>query len=165
VRTVVPDLTRHAAPAAAGWAGALLVDGAARRSPGARVALHAAGLVAAAAIYPLARVGAGRGRPAVAGRVAAAPPGVPRSAGSTRGPAVDGHVVREAAALVLFGAASATAARRSGAGGRRLLAAGWIAHAVFDAAHETGPDSRIPRWYPAFCAGYDGGTAVQLLRG
>jgi hypothetical protein len=56
--------------------------------------------------------------------------------------------------LVELGAVAAyavTAARS----GDRALAAGWASHAAFDRVHHAGPDSLIPDWYPAMCAGYD----------
>ncbi|MDX6562055.1 MAG: hypothetical protein QOD65_1869 [Gaiellales bacterium] len=67
-----------------------------------------------------------------------------------------GHLRREGviefAALALYGA---FASRIPGRGRNRALAAGWASHAAFDALHHSGPDSRIPGWYPAACAGYD----------
>lgn len=45
---------------------------------------------------------------------------------------------------------------------RRVAAAGWLAHAAFDLAHDRGPGSRLPDWYPAACAGYDAAYAVVL---
>jgi hypothetical protein len=33
--------------------------------------------------------------------------------------------------------------------GRRIAAGGWLAHAVFEAIHDKGGQSRIPGWYPA----------------
>jgi hypothetical protein len=100
-----------------------------------RLAYAGAGLAIAAAIYPLARSG---WEP-------------------------DDAVYRELAALGAFGALSVAGARAAGPAGSRLLAAGWLAHAVFDAAHDTGDDSRIPSWYPAVCAGYDVAMAAALL--
>jgi hypothetical protein len=47
---------------------------------------------------------------------------------------------------------------------RRLVAAGWLAHAVFDNVHDKGPTSRLPEEYPAACAGYDVALAGLLLR-
>ncbi|MDI9902860.1 hypothetical protein QM716_23675 [Rhodococcus sp. IEGM 1409] len=45
---------------------------------------------------------------------------------------------------------------------RRLVAASWAVHPIFDLLHERGPDSRLPDWYPAICAGYDLGVAGLL---
>ena len=48
--------------------------------------------------------------------------------------------------------------------GYKLLAAGWLSHAVFDAAHHRNSSSQLPGWYPAVCAGFDAVVAAQLLR-
>ena len=101
----------------------------------ARITYAATGLLIAAAIYPAARSG---WKP-------------------------DGAVYRELGGLAAFGALSVAAARRSGTAGSLLLAGGWLAHAAFDVHHETGPDSRIPSWYPGLCAGYDVGVAAALI--
>jgi hypothetical protein len=47
---------------------------------------------------------------------------------------------------------------------RRLIAAGWLAHAVFDNVHKAGPGGRLPSWYGALCAGYDVAFAATLLK-
>ena len=99
------------------------------------ITLAAGGLTTAAAVYPLAR-SAWR---------------------------VEGAAFREIAGLAAFGVLSLLATRRTNATGARLLAAGWGAHAVFDAYHETGSDSRVPTWYPAACAGFDLALAAVLL--
>jgi len=101
----------------------------------ARLAGAGAGLAIAAAIYPASRSGWKPG----------------------------GAVYRELGGLGTFGALSVIAARRTSADGSLLLAGGWLAHAVFDVEHDSGPDSRIPSWYPAFCAGYDVGMAAALI--
>ena len=122
--------------AALGLAAALTADVAAsRRAPQHRFAMQAAGLPVAAVVYPVAR--------------------------SKRD--VSAHVVREAVALIGFGALTALAARDDAVRGARLLAAGWVGHAVFDLLHDGGPHSRIPDWYPGLCAGYDVGVAARLL--
>lgn len=72
----------------------------------------------------------------------------------------DAAAAREVAGLLGFGAVSAVAGSR---GARRLLAAAWASHALFDVFHDSGPDSRIPAWYPAACAGYDLAVAADLL--
>jgi len=105
------------------------------RLPRYRFAAAAIGLPVAAVIYPLAR--------------------------SERGASAE--ILREGVALVGFSALSAAAARSNAARGARLLAAGWVGHAVFDAVHDGGEHSRIPDWYPGLCAGYDVGVAVRLL--
>ncbi len=123
--------------AAIGLAAAVAGDAAARRRDSRqRFAMAAVGLPIAALIYPVAR--------------------------SKRD--LSPHVVREALALIGFSALTAVAARTDSASGARLLAAGWAGHAVFDLVHDGGPDSRIPEWYPALCAGYDVGVAAGLLR-
>jgi len=57
--------------------------------------------------------------------------------------------------VVGCGTASVLAARRPRPRATRVLAAGWASHALFDAAHDHDQGSRLPRWYPAFCAGFD----------
>ena len=97
----------------------------------------AAGMVAAAAIYPIAR--------------SRRPLGAP--------------LARELAGLVATGAIASMAARSTQSRARRLVAAGWAAHAAFDMVHDRGEDSRIPSWYPAMCAGYDLAIAARLVAG
>lgn len=125
--------------AVSGWA----VDELARRRlPTRRGDLAAAGLVTAAVIYPAARRGHRGSRPAVHEL---------------------GGVL---AAAALGGAARARGKDRPDAlRYRELVAAGWVAHALFDAVHHAGPGGRLPRWYPALCAGYDVAQAAALLRG
>lgn len=96
-----------------------------------------AGLVTAAVIYPAAR----------------------------RDHALSGALGVEA--LVVGGAAAlaAVAAQGSPSAGRRLLALGWAAHALFDFGQGPSHDSRLPDWYAPLCAGYDVAVAGQLLRG
>jgi hypothetical protein len=101
-----------------------------------QVPFYAAGLATAAAIYPVARRRWGRDR---------------NSAG-------------ELAGLLAYGAASVLAARRARPQARRLLAAGWASHALFDAAHGHDETSRLPQWYPAMCAGYDLVVCAHLAR-
>jgi hypothetical protein len=101
-----------------------------------RVPLFAVGLVAAAAVYPLFRSSRPRSAP----------------------------VVRELAALLAFGALGTAVVRGRTSNAARVVAAGWAAHALFDLVHDGGQHSRIPGWYPAFCAGYDLGVAAILLR-
>lgn len=71
---------------------------------------------------------------------------------------VEGAVVVGATAL------AAVAAGRAPVTGRRLLALGWAAHALFDFGQGPSPDSRLPGWYAPLCAGYDFALAGQLLR-
>lgn len=92
----------------------------------------AAGLLAAAAIYPLA---------------------------CRRGFGNLGEKAVLALAAGVVGAAAAKPQWRT-----QLIAAGWIAHASFDAAfHPNNDASRIPSWYPAMCAGYDVALGARLL--
>ena len=72
-------------------------------------------------------------------------------------------VAREVAGVLATGALAVMAARSSKSV-RNLAVAGWLAHAGFDLVHDRGPDSRLPDWYPAACAGYDAAYAVTLLR-
>lgn len=122
---------------AVGAISGLAVENTARKLfPRARTGLGSFGLVTAAAIYPAARSGS-RG-----------------SAASAR------ELAGVAAALGL----TLAARRRGGLLARTLIAAGWAAHAAFDAKHDAGPDGRLPDWYPALCAGYDLAFAGALLR-
>ena len=108
----------------------------AKFAPRYRVPVLGVGLGAAAAVYPLARSARSRSAP----------------------------VVRELVALAVFGAVGGVAARSGSSAAGRVVAAGWLAHALFDLVHDTGDHSRIPAWYPAFCAGYDLGVTALLLR-
>jgi hypothetical protein len=98
----------------------------------------AVGLVTAAAIYPAARTGREASR---------------------------GVVIRESVALLATGAVLASTLAKRGSGtAKRAVAAGWLAHAIFDNLHDRGPTSRLPGWYPAACAGYDVALAGLVLR-
>jgi hypothetical protein len=46
--------------------------------------------------------------------------------------------------------------------GRRLLSAGWAAHALFDVGLGPSADSRLPGWYAPVCAGFDVAYAARL---
>lgn len=46
-------------------------------------------------------------------------------------------------------------ALRDPQGAGRLVGFGWAAHAIFDALVGDEHGRRLPRWYPALCAGYD----------
>lgn len=96
---------------------------------------YAAGLVGAAVVYPLARLG--------------------RRADSA-------VLTREWTAVLAATAVLVSAINLPKEWAARLTAGGWLAHAVFDHAHERGASSRLPSWYPALCAGYDVGVAVLL---
>jgi hypothetical protein len=108
-----------------------------RAAPRHRTTALTAGLVAAAAIYPIAR--------------SRRPLGAP--------------LARELAGLGATGAIGSLAARSTPSRARRLVATGWATHAVFDMVHDRGADSRIPSWYPAMCAGYDLAIAGRLVAG
>ena len=94
------------------------------------------GLLAAAAIYPLARrtvAGGGLGL----------------------------ELGTAAASIALTGVA---ARHHDSTTARRLIAGGWAAHAAFDLLRGPSPDSRLPRTYPALCAGFDLALALRLAR-
>ncbi|TCJ28075.1 hypothetical protein [Nocardioides jejuensis] len=105
-----------------------------RVAPGSSTRLLALTLVPVALIYPAAR----------------------RSAAGS-----GGAVLREAGGVLAMGAVVAAARRTTQP--EVVTAAGWLAHAAFDAVHDAGPASRLPGWYPALCAGYDAGVAADLL--
>jgi hypothetical protein len=109
----------------------------ARRLPAERhVGFYATGLAVAAAIYPAAR----------------------------RRWALDRRSASEVLGLLGYGTASVLSAQRPQPRANRLLAAGWASHALFDAVHGHDETSRLPRWYPALCAGYDLVLCAHLLR-
>jgi hypothetical protein len=114
-------------------AGRAYVADASSRVGDRRVLGAAIGLVAAAAVYPLARRRAG----------------------------IDWL---EAAALMSASGLALSAVKRPGPRSRVLLGLGWIGHALFDATfrHDT-TASRLPRWYPAFCAGFDLAYGAWLI--
>lgn len=100
-------------------------------------ALSAVGLVTAALAYPLTD---------------------PRSG---RGPARTRELAALGATLAIgLGSAFVPTPTR-----RRILAAGWLSHAGFDAAHRRNSSSHLPLWYPAFCAGFDVVVAAELVNG
>ncbi|MDO7867196.1 hypothetical protein [Nocardioides jiangxiensis] len=106
-----------------------------RIAPGSSTRLLTLALVPVALVYPVAR----------------------RSATGS-----GGAVVREAGGVLAMAAVVAAARRTTRP--ELVTAAGWLAHAGFDAVHDPGHGSRLPDWYPAFCAGYDAGVAADLLR-
>ena len=136
----MPGAEAIAVSAGGAIAGAGLAEMAARRvrrlPADYHVGCYAVGLAAAAAIYPAARRRWRLDR---------------RSAGELLG-------------VIGYGTASVLAARRPTPLANRLLAAGWASHAVFDAAHGHDESSRLPRWYPALCAGYDLVVSGHLAR-
>lgn len=122
---------------AVGALSGLAVENSARTLfPQARTGLGSLGLVTAAAIYPAARSGSRTGAASA----------------------------RELAAVATALGLTLAARRRGGLLARALIAAGWVAHAAFDAQHDAGPEGRLPDWYPALCAGYDLAFAGALLR-
>src|SRR3954468_3736194 len=120
-----------AADAVSVIAGAALAELIARSARGLpaeyQMPFYAAGLMSAAAVYPVAR----------------------------RRWQLDRRSTGELLGVLGYGAVSLLAARGSRPRANRLLAAGWASHALFDAAHGHDESSRLPRWYPALCAGYD----------
>lgn len=120
---------------AVGVGAALLADGLiSRRSPHRDVLWAAIGLMTAALVYPLAR----------------------RRVGLDRA---------EAWAVLSAGAIASVSIARPGRSSRLLLGLGWICHALFDAACGHNSSTwRLPRWYPAFCAGFDIAYGARLVR-
>ena len=100
-----------------------------------RVPGAAAGLVTAAAIYPLAR----------------------------RRFAPDAALAREGAAVAATAVIAAASARMPNRLARTVLGMTWAAHAMFDATHEKTGNSRLPNWYPSLCAGYDLAFGARLI--
>ncbi|RNL77433.1 hypothetical protein [Nocardioides marmorisolisilvae] len=94
-----------------------------------------AALVTAAVIYPAAR----------------------RDRSLSPALAVEGAVVAATTGLAI--AAATTDVPQ----GRRWLAAGWAAHALFDFGQGPSADSRLPDWYAPLCAGFDVAYAARLL--
>lgn len=66
------------------------------------------------------------------------------------------------AGLVLFGVLNIVALSLDEPGLRYLLAAGWIAHATWDAVHHH-TNRIVPRWYANVCIGLDITLAVILI--
>lgn len=75
-----------------------------------------------------------------------------------------GGLAAEAAALAAAAGVTGLAATRGSVTARRLLAGGWAAHILYDVLQGPSPDSRLPRWYPALCVGFDVALAAQLVR-
>ncbi|BCF81629.1 hypothetical protein RQCS_11740 [Rhodococcus qingshengii] len=103
--------------------------------PRSRTPTYAVGLMVAATVYPVAR----------------------------QGRKVDASIrTREWSAAAATGAVLIGGLVLPPSAARRLVAAGWALHPIFDLLHERGSDSRLPDWYPALCAGYDLGVAGIL---
>lgn len=116
--------------------GALAAEPMRRRGGRAQVVAAGLGLVSAAVIYPAAR----------------------------RDHTPSQALVVEAGVVLATTAAAVVAAGQSPRSGRRLLALGWAAHALFDFGQGPSDDSRLPGWYAPLCAGFDFAYAGQLLR-
>ncbi|MFB8275775.1 hypothetical protein [Nocardia colli] len=70
----------------------------------------------------------------------------------------------QAAALVGFIGLAAALLLVDGTAGQLVLAAGFLAHAVWDFAHHRA-DLMVPRWYAEFCAVVDVLVAAALVLG
>lgn len=70
----------------------------------------------------------------------------------------------QAAALVGFIGLATVLLLVDGTAGRLVLAAGFLAHAIWDFAHHRA-DLMVPRWYAEFCAVVDVLVAAALLLG
>ncbi len=105
-----------------------------RLGPRATVLGAGTALIGAAVIYPAAR----------------------REFGPSGGLAIEAGVVLATTAL------TAAAVRADSATGRRVVAAGWASHALFDIAQGPSADSRLPAWYAPLCAGFDFAYAARL---
>jgi hypothetical protein len=105
-----------------------------RRTADRRVLWAAVGLVVAALVYPPAR----------------------------RRPRPDPSEAWTVLSACVIAAVSVGCPERSA---RSLLGVGWMGHAVFDLVFGHGSStSRLPRWYPALCAGFDIAYGARLLR-
>ena len=130
-------MTNNALPLLAGAAlGLLSAEPMRRRGGRASVIGAGIGLVTAAVIYPAAR----------------------------RERTASKELIIEAGVVLATTAVAAVAAGQSPVAGRRLLALGWAAHALFDFGQGPSEDSHLPGWYAPVCAGYDFAFAGQLLR-
>lgn len=121
-----------------------------------RANMGSTGLVIAAAIYPAARrgkwVGLATGRE-LAGVAVATAIAVAQQSKYQGPPAQGGEARLEKASWQTDDKVH-----------RAVVAAGWVAHAAFDHFHHAGSGGRLPRWYPALCAGYDIAFAAMLMR-
>jgi hypothetical protein len=105
-----------------------------RRTADRRVLWAAIGLVVAALVYPMAR----------------------------RRPGLDPS---EAWTVLSACVIAAVSVGRSERLARSLLGVGWMCHAIFDLTFGHSSSSwRLPRWYPALCAGFDVAYGARLLR-
>lgn len=140
-RRMPPSTTGRVIAAGTGLALSALVDAPVKKwMPRYRTPSYAAGLMVAAAVYPVARQGQAR-----------------------LGSMIDVSIpTREWSAVAATFAVFFGALVLPSSSARRLVAASWAIHPIFDLLHERGPDSRLPDWYPAICAGYDLGVAGLL---
>ena len=118
-----------------GVGGGLLADVLISRwTPDRRVLCAAVGLVVAALVYPLARR-----------RLGLDP--------------------SEACTVLSACVVASMSVGRPGRWSRLLLGVGWMCHALFDMAFGHGSSTwRLPRWYPALCAGFDIAYGARLLQ-
>ncbi len=140
-RRMLPSTTGRLIAGGTGLALSAFVDAPLKKwMPRNRTSSYAIGLMVAAAVYPVARQGRTRLRHTVDVSI----------------PTREWSAV--AATFAVFVGALILPSRSA----RRLVAASWAIHPIFDLLHERGPDSRLPDWYPAICAGYDLGVAGLL---
>jgi len=105
-----------------------------RRVADRRVLWAAVGLVVAALVYPMTR----------------------------RRPGLDPSEGWTVLSACVIAALSVGCPERSA---RSLLGVSWMCHALFDLAFGHGSSTwRLPRWYPALCAGFDVAYGARLLR-
>jgi hypothetical protein len=83
--------------------------------------------------------------------------------GTARGELTDRRwLTAQTAAVLAFGAVAIAAAVVTPDAGRYVLAAGWLAHAVWDAVHHRA-GRVVPRWYAETCLVCDVALATALL--
>lgn len=83
--------------------------------------------------------------------------------GTSRGELPRGRwLTLETAGVLTFGALAITATATDPASARYVLAAGWLAHAVWDVIHHRA-DRVVPRWYAELCMVCDLVVAMSLL--
>jgi hypothetical protein len=128
----VADAAALVAGAVAGYGADAAVE---RVAPRARTAIAAAGLVTAAAVYPVAR----------------------------RRLTADAAMAREVGGVAATTAIAMAGRKLPATPARVLLGLAWAAHALFDGVHTTSGESRLPRWYPAMCAGCDVALGARLI--
>lgn len=125
------------------------------------VPLIAGAVLGAASAEPMRRRG---GRASVIGAGVALVTAAVIYPAARREHAPSAALLVEGGVVVATSALAAVAAGQSPVAGRRLLALGWAAHALFDFGQGPSADSRLPDWYAPLCAGFDFAYAGQLLR-